>query len=111
METAENFFKKKGLGLLKNERLVATYNLKPEAERLRAPLLEGAGLRAFCNACGTYHEVKAEYITELAGILGVNISPDEHYYESQACIACDSNKAGGVFKNINDGSVIDTFNT
>ena len=111
MDTAEISFKKKGFGLLKKERLVASYNLKPDTERLRAPLLEGAGLRTFCNACGTYHEVKAEYIQELASILGVNISPDEHYYESQACIACDSNKAGGVFKRIDDGSVVDTFNT
>ena len=108
---AEIAFKKKGLGLLKKDRLVASYNLKPDVERLRAPLLEGAGLRTFCSACGTYHEVKVEYIQELASILGVNISPDEHYYESQACMACDSNKAGGVFKRIDDGSVVDTFNT
>lgn len=105
----EKEFKKKALGSLTKNRLKAVYNLKPDPEKLSAPLLEGSGLRTFCAACGSYQEVKAEHIAELVGILGVEIIPTKHYFESHACMFCDSKEAGGAFKKISDGKRFSVF--
>ena len=110
MEEKEKTFKEEALGSLDLKKKKATNDFKPDKEKLRAPLSEGAGLRRFCCGCGSYNEIPAELIQEyLAAMAALKydyiLSPDDHYYETTKCIYCDSKIEKAAFKYIEDGSV------
>ena len=110
MEEKEKTFKEAALGSLDLKKKKATNDFKPDKEKLRAPLSEGAGLRTFCCGCGSYNEIPTELIQEFLDTMAAlknyyALSPDEHYYETYHCIFCDSKIVKAAFKYIEDGSV------
>ncbi|MFA6770479.1 MAG: hypothetical protein WCR71_04830 [Bacteroidales bacterium] len=105
MEKKESEFKKKAFGEVTEMPLEKNHDFKPDKEKLKAPLSEGAGVRSFCTYCGRYHEMTAHSLEELTSIFDIEVSPDKHYLETTLCYLCDSERIGMVVKNIEDGTI------
>lgn len=105
MEKKESEFKKKAFGEVTNMPSGKNHDFKPDKEKLKAPLSEGAGVRTFCTYCGNYHEMTVDSLTKLISYFDIEIDPSKHYLETTLCYLCDSEEIGMVVKNIEDGTI------